>query len=73
MVSHVKVKFDSLTGRQKILLGIVAAIGIFSCALAWRDLARRGAHDVRGPKLLWRIILTLNPGNSLLYWLLGRK
>jgi hypothetical protein len=28
---------------------------------------------VRGPKLLWRILIGINPGNSLAYWLLGRR
>lgn len=62
-----------MSDRQKILLGFVAVIGILSCALAWRDLARRGNQEVRGSKIIWRIFISLNPGNSLLYWLFGRK
>jgi hypothetical protein len=59
--------------RKKSLLAIAILIGVVSCALAWRDIARRNDNEVRGSKLLWRIIITLNPGNSLFYWLLGRK
>jgi hypothetical protein len=62
-----------MSDRQKILLGFVAVIGILSCALAWRDLARRDNQEVRGSKIIWRIFISLNPGNSLLYWLFGRK
>jgi hypothetical protein len=62
-----------MSDRQKILLGFVAVIAIVSCAMAWRDLARRGDQEVRGPKSIWRVFISLNPGNSLLYWLFGRK
>lgn len=41
--------------------------------LAWRDLSRRSAEEVRGPKLLWRIVMMMNPGNSVAYWLFGRR
>ena len=51
-------------------LGAAATV---SAALAWRDLNRRTPAQIRGSKRLWRILLTLNPGNSVLYWLLGRR
>jgi hypothetical protein len=44
-----------------------------SSALAWRDLAQRSDNQVRGPKKLWRVIVTINPGNSIAYWLIGRR
>ena len=28
---------------------------------------------MRGPVRFWRVLITLNPGNSLLYWLVGRR
>jgi hypothetical protein len=37
------------------------------------DLARRPDDQVRGRKNLWRFIVTINPGNSIAYWLLGRR
>jgi hypothetical protein len=51
----------------------LGAAATASAALAWRDLNRRTPAQIRGSKRLWRILLTLNPGNSLLYWLLGRR
>jgi hypothetical protein len=41
--------------------------------MAYRDLARRPDAAVRGPKLLWRIVMGVNPGNSIAYWLIGRR
>ena len=61
------------TKRGKIVLGAVVAAQTVSSALAWRDLAQRPDDRVRGPKKLWRVIVTINPGNSIAYWLLGRR
>jgi hypothetical protein len=41
--------------------------------LTWRDLRRRPADQIRGSKRLWRVLSTINPGNSIAYWLIGRK
>jgi hypothetical protein len=59
--------------RGKVLLAVVVAAQTVSSALAWRDLAQRPSEQVRGPKNLWRVIVTINPGNSIAYWLLGRR
>jgi hypothetical protein len=59
--------------RKKVLVAFVIAIGLLSCALALRDIAGRSDEHVRGPKLIWRIFMAMNPGNSLFYWLFGRK
>ena len=59
--------------RGRAVLGIVVVAQTVSSALAWRDLARRSDARVRGPKNLWRVIVTINPGNSIVYWLFGRR
>jgi hypothetical protein len=46
---------------------------IVSAGLAWRDLARRSDHQVRGKKNFWRAVIAINPGNSLVYWVVGRR
>lgn len=61
------------TKRGRVVLGTVVAAQTISSALAWRDLAKRSDDQVRGSKNLWRVIVTINPGNSLAYWLLGRR
>jgi hypothetical protein len=61
------------TKRGKALLGAVVFAQTVSSALAWRDLAQRSDDQVRGPKSLWRVLVTINPGNSIAYWLFGRR
>lgn len=54
-------------------MGTVVGAQVVSSALAWRDLGQRSDDQVRGPKNLWRVIVTVNPGNSIAYWLFGRR
>lgn len=62
-----------MTKQQcKRLLSVVVLIEVVSCALAWRDLARRPEVMVHGRRSIWSAVITLNPGNSFLYWLFGR-
>ena len=61
------------TRRGKVVLGAVVGAQSISSALAWRDLAQRSDDQVRGSKNLWRVVVTINPGNSIAYWLLGRR
>jgi hypothetical protein len=58
--------------RKRWLISVIVPVEVVSCALAWRDLARRPTDQVRGNKNLWRLFITVNPGNSLFYWLFGR-
>ncbi|HEV7654612.1 MAG TPA: hypothetical protein VGP36_07735 [Mycobacteriales bacterium] len=51
----------------------IALAGTVAGTLAWRDLNRRTPEQVRGSKRFWRVLIALNPGNSLLYWLFGRR
>jgi hypothetical protein len=51
----------------------LALASTVSGSLAWRDLNRRSAGEIRGSKRMWRVLLALNPGNSVLYWLFGRR
>ncbi len=59
--------------RKTILLGIIVPFEVVSAVFAWRDLARRSDEDVRGSKRFWRLFVVANPGNSMLYWLVGRR
>ncbi|MGB0095766.1 MAG: hypothetical protein WBP81_24905 [Solirubrobacteraceae bacterium] len=63
-----------MTKRQKRLLAaIVFLVEVPLAVLAWRDLDRRTNDHVRGKKHLWRVFLSINPGNSVIYWLFGRR
>jgi hypothetical protein len=59
--------------RKKLLAAVLVPAQVVSAALAWKDLARRTDAQVRGKKSLWRGFVLLNPGNSLIYWLFGRR
>jgi len=41
--------------------------------LAWRDLARRPAAQVRGPKVVWFAVTFINALGPVAYFLLGRR
>lgn len=58
---------------KKVLLAAIAGLEIASTIGAWRDLGHRAAADVRGKKAAWRLFMSINPGNSLLYWAFGRR
>jgi hypothetical protein len=62
-----------MTATRKKLLLIIVPIEIVAAILARRDLARRPDSGVRGSKRFWRLFVLLNPGNALLYWLVGRR
>jgi hypothetical protein len=57
---------------REVVIAVVA-VETVSAVLAYRDLARRTDDQVRGPKGLWRIVMALNPGNSIAYWVFGRR
>jgi len=62
----------SINLPKPLLVGLVFA-ELVSAVFAWRDLTRRDDDQVRGAKTGWRVFITLNPGNSLAYWALGRR
>lgn len=55
------------------LLIVLVAAELVSAVLAWHDLASRGDREVRGSRTVWRVLIVANPGNSLAYWLAGRR
>jgi len=57
--------------RIAFVVLFLAEVGL--AALTWRDIRNRPAEEIRGSKRLWRIISTINPGNSVAYWLVGRR
>jgi len=59
--------------RRWLLAAILVPFEVVLAVLAWRDLNRRTDEQVRGKKRLWRKFILINPGNSIIYWLLGRR
>jgi hypothetical protein len=69
-------KWADLSPRYQRLIMIGAAIEGLLKAVALADLARRPAAQVRGPKPLWAVVLTLvnSVGAApIAYWLYGRR
>ncbi len=58
---------------NKLVLALIGLGHIGVTALTWRDIARRPADQIRGDKGVWRALSAYNTGNSVLYWLLGRR
>jgi hypothetical protein len=61
------------TNRQRLLMAVVVPAEVCSAVIAWKDLSRRSDAQVRGNKKLWRALVSVNPGNSIIYWLIGRR
>jgi len=59
--------------KKRIALVVLVLAEVGLAALTWRDIRNRPAEEIRGSKRLWRVISTINPGNSVAYWLVGRK
>jgi hypothetical protein len=67
-----KKSWSELDDKQKAGALVVVAISAVLVALAQRDLSSRQAWQVRGPKLLWRIVCT-NLLGALAYLVIGRR
>lgn len=60
--------------RPKIaLLTLVVVFDLVLAAFTYRDLRARDESQIRGSKRFWRIATIANPGNSVAYWLFGRR
>ena len=62
-----------MTAKRKKALLIIVPLEVVAAVLARRDLARRSDAQVRGSKRFWKVFVVLNPGNAVLYWLIGRR
>ncbi len=65
--------FRRLSARQRVGLGLLAAVELAGKLAAARDIKRRSADQVRGSKLLWRLALLVNTFGPLAYFLWGRR
>jgi hypothetical protein len=55
------------------MLAVAIGVEVVSAVLAWRDMAARDAKTLRGSTTFWRWFMVMNPGNSIAYWLIGRR
>jgi hypothetical protein len=64
---------DQLSPAARRALWTLVAVEVVLIAVAERDIRRRPADTIRGPKLLWRAVATQNVIGPAIYFILGRR
>ena len=67
-----KKTWAELSYAQRAGAVIGGALELALTAVTLRDLARRPASRVRGPKALWVVVCGVQPFGPLAYWVCGR-
>ena len=68
-----KKRWSDLSPRSRAAIVALGVAEVLVTSVALRDLVRRPAGLVRGPKLLWGPLLFVQPVGSPLYLLVGRR
>lgn len=68
-----KKSFKDLSQGQRTLIIVLTAIDVIAKALAVRDIRKRSADEVRGPKALWYSLQALNFIGPAAWFTLGRR
>ena len=68
-----KKKWSHLTVAQKRIIYVAGAVEVVATAAALRDLARRPADQVRGPKAVWVVAFFVQPVGPLAYFAAGKR
>jgi hypothetical protein len=68
-----KKKWSELSPRSRAAIVALGLAEVVVTSVALRDLVRRPAALVRGPKALWAPVLFVQPVGSPLYLLAGRR
>jgi hypothetical protein len=68
-----KMKWSHLTVAQKRIIYVAGAAEVVATAAALRDLARRPADQVRGPKAAWVVAFFVQPVGPLAYFAAGKR
>ena len=68
-----KKKWSDLSPRSRVAIVALGLAEVVVTSVALRDLVRRPAGLVRGPKALWAPVLFVQPVGSPLYLLAGRR
>ncbi|MEE4025585.1 PLDc N-terminal domain-containing protein [Gordonia sp. PKS22-38] len=73
MTGSEKKRFSQLSPRSRALIIVGAVVQFALQGAALRDLKRRPAAQVRGPKQLWLGVSFLNYVGPIAYFVVGRK
>ena len=66
-------KWSDLTPLQRKAVVVGGAVELVLTTYAGRDLSRRPAEQVRGPKALWFLAFGVQPFGPLAYLTVGRR
>jgi hypothetical protein len=56
-----------------VVLAVALLVHAVFVAITWRDLSRRPATGIRGPRALWRVVSGANTLGAVAYWMIGRR
>jgi hypothetical protein len=65
-------RWSDLSARRRVGVVVVSAAQLALTAAAYRDLARRDADEVNGPKAAWALAILVNWVGPLTYFAKGR-
>lgn len=73
VIRMAKKQWSDLSPRARAAIVIGSAIELALTAVALRDLSKRPATSVRGPKLAWRLASFVQPIGPIAYLVAGRR
>ncbi|MFE4463556.1 PLDc N-terminal domain-containing protein [Oerskovia sp. NPDC056781] len=68
-----KKSWSEFSGRKKALMVVASIVQVSLTVAGYRDLARRSADEVEGPKLAWGVAMLANWVGPIAYFAKGRK
>lgn len=68
-----KKKWSDLSTAQQCAIVVGGAVELVLTAVVLRDLVRRPAAEVRGPKAVWAVAQVVQPFGPLAYLAFGRR
>ncbi|MBE7700677.1 PLDc N-terminal domain-containing protein [Oerskovia sp. Sa1BUA8] len=68
-----KKSWNEFSGRKKALMVVVSLVQISLTVAGYRDLAKRSADEVEGPKIAWGVAMLANWVGPIAYFAKGRK
>lgn len=66
-------KWSDLDTKQRVGVVVSGGIQLVLAITAWRDLAKRKAKHVNGPKGVWAAVIGINFIGPISYFIFGRK
>ncbi|MDP9821228.1 PLDc N-terminal domain-containing protein [Nocardioides massiliensis] len=66
-------QWKDLSPVQRTAVSVVGVVQVALAVTAWRDLARRPASQVNGPKPVWAAVIGINVVGPIAYFRKGRR